>query len=210
MKLKTLLLTLSLILAGFTHSAFDFYGVDLGKLRVIEDSQDKDYNEGQYKVNQNIKLTPIGSGGIFNIPPRVITNPFWKNTNTTKHLNRPSAVTKGAIVESLDVDTMSMGPAGRNDDRAGTSMASPEQPKSESVKLKFIDGEWVEIRVIDTALDEIVEIEPLDGGTTAVSATCGPGINLCVFPGDTCSYSDPPNVYACFCNGAFWNCTKQK
>jgi len=82
MKLKALL-TLSLVLAGFTHSAFGFYGVDLGKLEVVEDSQDKDYNEGQYRVNQNIKLKPVGLGGIypgnFNIQS---TNPFWKNTNT--------------------------------------------------------------------------------------------------------------------------------
>lgn len=225
MKLKALLILL-LVLAGFTHSAFDLYGVDLGKLKIVEDSsknQDRDYNDAVFKYNPidvweqgkslkpwKMKVSPEAAGASLINRMKVAPNAgeLWKNTNKTKYLNRPSSATEGAIVENLDVDTMSMELADRNNDRVGTSMASPKQPKAESVKLKFINGEWVEIRVIDTALDEIVEIEPLDGGTTAVSATCGPGINLCILPGDTCSYSDHSNTYFCICDGVLWNCNK--
>ncbi|MCS5590612.1 MAG: hypothetical protein NZ824_11670 [Candidatus Thioglobus sp.] len=90
MKLKTLLLTLSLILAGFIHSAFGFYGVDLGKLKVIEDSSknqdsinDYDYNDVIGVINPKDTWVPKSKGGIFYNPQRFITNPLWKNTNTT-------------------------------------------------------------------------------------------------------------------------------
>jgi len=171
MNLKVLLLTLSLILAGFTHLAFGFYGVDLGKLKVIEDSsknQDRDYNDVQYKVNptvlwQNINSAPVGgSGGIFYNQPRV-TNPFWKNTNTIN----PNPF--GGIFEDIQGSSNNQNKDYNNSviryqrDKYGNKIniksnspspyiderdISMNTKATEGIKLEFFNGEWREYQEV--------------------------------------------------------------
>ncbi|MCS5551379.1 MAG: hypothetical protein NZ811_07665 [Gammaproteobacteria bacterium] len=245
MKLKALL-TLSLVLAGFTHSAFGFYGVDLGKLEVVEDSQDKDYNEGQYRVNQNIKLKPVGLGGIypgnFNIQS---TNPFWKNTNTinpnpfdgifnTINSNirdnnnnnnnndlgiRYQRDMDGNKILGISKDTLDGGIQNNRIDAIHTNVRELDLNQEDNptakrpvTQLQFVNGEWVEASVISFSRGEVIVSDIIDPeeGTTAVSSHCGPGNNVCIIQGESCSYSNPPNIYACVCVGVYWNCKKQK
>lgn len=226
MKLKTLLITLSLILVGFTHSTFGFYGVDLDKLRVIEDSsknQDRDYNDSVFRYDSKIlkqgdKVTNL----LFNIKKEASGGKNWNSLNFQIPFNK--TIEDDNFYNNLDsvcgdnplcnqrisVDYL--------DESEGVKIHGKKRPiispvanptllsgdkQAESVKLKFINGEWVEVRESVFGLID-------DAGPTVESTTCGPENNACWLQGEPCSYSIPPDIYNCVCIGVYWNCKKQK